>query len=294
MKHLISTALLLLCISTSIYAQNQQEKLPQLVQQITDFKPLPISNEHLNSSNEITAPKPYLDLEPGKSWFKISDDTVGDAYSFNKRVKWAGVADAALNFSANCQGASSTTNNRCLPNSVDNSNQSFDEKNLDRIVLPPKTAYSLMCHSISPILRFDYRNQGTTQNNKVLYFTPYVTVTNSALDDPSLINPYTGQPYSGSFETSFGATVYEMRTLQPGEIETDHKSYSRNCIGGFISRKALETQGLPKSIVNQFFNRKTTIDLHVRGAHNLVENGFLYVGFRILTDEYPKILFPRK
>jgi len=130
-----------------------------------------------------------------------------------------------------------------------------------------------------------YANNTGASADSVFFFTPYVTLENAALDDPSLINNRTGLPFNGSVESGFAASTFRQRTLDAGENELDFASYTRQCIAGFMSYNLLSNSyELSDDVIEEFFANETTIRIHIRGSHNLVSEGNIRMGYRIYTD----------
>lgn len=214
----------------------------------------------------------------------ITRENVGDPESFGCPMRWAGLGqtNSIRITNAECIPDEFT---RCLPASDDGSFGSFDELDVATLVLPPNTAKSLMCHSLTPLNFMQYANNSGTPADSVFFFTPYVTLENAALDDPALINNRTGLPFNGSVDSGFAASTFRQRTMDAGENELDFQSYTRQCIAGFMSYNLLSSSfELSDEVIEDFFANETTIRIHIRGSHNLVSDGSIRMGYRIYTD----------
>ena len=211
-------------------------------------------------------------------------DEVGDVESFGRKVKWAGVGQTiAVSADPSCVP---DTFNRCVASSSGGSFASFDERELETIVLPAKSVHSLVCHHITPFYFYQFLNStGIQQPNARLFLTPYVTVYNDVLNDPSAIDPSTGLPFGGQLEFSMAVSSMQQITLEPGEQLLKRDNYSRHCIAGLLSRQSLVTTwGLPAALADKFFKYETKIVFHLRGSHNFVETAQFFYGIRLTVD----------
>lgn len=238
-------------------------------------------------SADKTLRDPELDFKKGATIrlkASVTEEDVGDIDSFNRNVKWAGLG----------QTKSVVVNSACVPNdytvcappSSGGSFASFDARDLETIVLPGKTAKSLVCHHITPFYTYNLSNtSGALINNARVTFIPYVTIYNDALNDPSAIDPSTGLPYGGQLESGMAMTTLHTFSLVNGGNETHRENYSRHCIAGLISKSGLiNTWGLPASLADQFFKHDTKIVFHLRGNHNFVDSGTFFYGIRFTVD----------
>jgi len=222
----ITLVLTALIMSGSLNADMVTEEVPSSVQKHAKFKPL-ISPELSQQQSRVSAlSKSNSFTSRHSSSFDVTNETVGDADSFGRHAVWAGLGQTGISFNNDCSGFPEEA--VCLPTSDDGSFQSFDELNLERIVLPPKTAYSLLCHSLTPLVNANFVNNSGGTAQSFFFFTPYVTITNAALDDPALINSFTGLPFNGVYEGGFSASQLDSRSLDAGESEQFFRSTSRN------------------------------------------------------------------
>jgi len=230
---------------------------------------------------------PELEFKKGASFSAmapVTEEEVGDVDSFKRNVKWAGLG----------QTKSVVVDSACIPNdhtvcavpSSGGAFASFDARDLETIVLPGKTAKSLVCHHITPFYTYNLSNAtGTLTNNARISLAPYVTIYNDALNDPSAIDPSTGLPYAGQLESGMAMTTLHTFSMVDGGSETHRENYSRHCIAGLISKNGLiNTWGLSASLAEQFFKHDTKIVFHLRGNHNFVDNGTFFYGIRFTVD----------
>ncbi|QGX39649.1 hypothetical protein [Permianibacter aggregans] len=211
-------------------------------------------------------------------------DEVGDVDSFGRKVKWAGVGQTiAVTADPACVPDEF---NRCIATSSGGAFASFDQRDLETIVLPAKSVHSLVCHHITPFYFYQFMNStGSQQTGAQLLLTPYVTVYNDVLNDPAAIDPNTGLPYGGQLEFSMAVTSWQQRTLEPGEQHLQRENYSRHCIAGLLSKQSLIANwGLPEALANKFFKNDTKIVFHLRGSHNFIETAQFFYGIRLTVD----------
>lgn len=213
-----------------------------------------------------------------------SADEVGDVDSFNRFVKWAGLGQTiGVTADGSC---TPDPFNRCIPTSSGGAFVSFDERDLETIVLPKKTAHSMICHHITPFYTYQFFNgTGSQQSGALLFLTPYITVYNDVLNDPSLINPTTGLPFGGQFDQGMAMTTIQDRTLEINERLFERQNYSRHCISGLLSKRDLMgVWGLSEAQAKQFFKNDTKIVFNLRGQHNYIDFAQFFYGIRLTVD----------
>ena len=211
-----------------------------------------------------------------------SADDVGDADSFGRYVKWLGVKQTPMiTVSADCTPGDAL----CLAPSAPGTVLTFDKKALVSITLPPESSSSLICHQLSPFWWYSLDNTGTNNSFGLLQLTPYVTVYNEVLYDPSAVDPNTGIAYGGKLEYSLSAQMNRYHELRPGETVTMNETYSRQCIGGLVSKQQLmNVWGLSENLASKFFKHKTVIEFHLRGRHSGLASASFFYGVRLTGD----------
>lgn len=216
---------------------------------------------------------------------------VGDADSFGRNVKWLGLAQTGvITLDSTCVPAPGDPppgpDDRCVTLNPAPASTSFDFPDLARIKLPGKSAESLLCHWLSPIVSYSFGNPtGVFQPNALFRLTPYVVIESPVLADPALINPLTGLPFGGVLETSFAATYVDSRSLQPGDRQLTRHSQSRTCIAGFLSRRSLvENYGLTEAQAKEVFKKEMALRIGVRGSAALVGSASVLYGLRVVGD----------
>ena len=114
-------------------------------------------------------------------------------------------------------------------------------------------------------------------------YVPSVTIESSALNDPSLIDPTTGNPFNGSFTTTGIGTYSTTKTLASGATEFQALSYSRANTLGF-SRTYFAGLGLPSNVIDDLFKRPMTIRLNVRVSSRWVDSATMLFTIRFLGN----------
>jgi len=125
---------------------------------------------------------------------------------------------------------------------------------------------------------------GVYQGQARAIFTATYKIENEVLNDPTLIDPSTGLPYGGVINTSLGA-VRDGRSLQPGETQVYRDNYTRACLGGLVSKRALmESYGLSDAQATKFFKKDTKITIGMIGSTRHVSDGSMIIGTRFVGD----------
>lgn len=217
-----------------------------------------IELESFNKSDELHHSKEsFLNFAASMSAAKV--DGVGDSDSFGRKVIWAGAKSTKpVSVDSTCVPSDYTV---CASPSTGGSIQHFDARALATIELPKGTALSLICHHITPMYSYRMSNySGRLTNGAFLHLTPYATVYNEALNDPSAVDPATGLTLGGSFDVQMVGTFAREKSLPNEAAEQYSESYTRSCIGGMINKNTLEVlYKLPDSVAKKFFKNETKI-----------------------------------
>lgn len=201
--------------------------------------------------NAIT---PVRGVHAGLSVARAAVST-GDADSFGRLVRWLGVDQADIVFSSQCRSVGKPAPLPCVCIETVNLSATFELRDIARFELPAGSTHSLLCHSLSPIVTIRGRNP-TAASIRRMYYYPWLTTENAVLDDPKLIDPFTGLPYGGKLDAGMGATASHEEPLYPGQRMSRHQRDSIACIGGFLSHRALvEIYGLSDEQARAFFRR---------------------------------------
>jgi hypothetical protein len=219
------------------------------------------------------------------------DDAVGDAASFGRNVKWLGLLQSgSISLRPSCVPAPGDPplgpDDRCVSLNPAPAVTSFDLPDIGRIKLPGKSAKSLLCHWLSPILGYTFENTtGVYQPNASLRLSPYIVIESPVFADPSLIDPGTGLPLGGRLETGFAATYIDARSMQPGDRQFTRHSQSRTCIAGFLSRRNLiQGYGLSEAQADDVFRKDMVLSFGLRGSAGMVSNANVLYGLRVVGD----------
>lgn len=212
---------------------------------------------------------------------------VGDAESFGRPVRWLGVAQAQVVVDSAClPPAEQPPGAGCVqPAATPGALTSFAFEDLARIELPRGASNSLLCHGFSPVLQVEYANPAATDATALLRYTPTLTIESPVLDDPSLINPQTGQPFDGSLVAGMSASEVINTPLRPGESRFEVSRDTASCIAGFLTRRSLvEAYGLTEAQARRFFRREMTVRMNVSGQFRDVAGANLIFGLRVTGD----------
>lgn len=242
-----------------------------------------IELENFNKSDELHYSKEnFLNYAASMSAAKV--DGVGDSNSFGREVVWAGSGSTKpVRVSSTCIPSDYTV---CANPSTGGSIQQFDARALATIKLPRGAALSLICHHISPTFSYHMSNySGRLTNSAFLHLTPYATVYNEALNDPSAVDPSSGLPLGGSFDVQMVGTFARSKSLANEAVEQHSESYTRSCVGGMVNQNTLEVlYNLPETVAKKFFKNETKIVFHLKGAHNFVDSAYFSYGIRLTAD----------
>jgi hypothetical protein len=219
----------------------------------------------------------------------VTATDVGDADSFGRSVTYLGVAQTSqVSFQPDCTpdpASPPLPNDRCVTLSPAPGTTVFDEAELAVIKLPAKATHSIVCHSLTPLMNFQFNNTtGAPQPSAVFNATVAVRIESEVLNDPTLIDPATGLPFGGSFEVVL-PTYRENRSLAADERAFKALTLTRECIGGVLSRSSLTLgEGLSDAQADAFFKKPITMHFGVRGTARLVDFAIFTAGIRLYGD----------
>jgi hypothetical protein len=216
--------------------------------------------------------------------------TVGDADSFNRHVKYIGLISTGFIYVLPDCSLDSTgplgPEDHCVVTTPAPALTNFTINDAGRMLIPAKTANSLFCHNQTSIVTYSFGNDtGVYQPNARIQLTPNYTIQNAALNDPSMIDPTTGLPFNGQFNTSL-AGIRHARSLQPDEHQTERDNTTRACIAGLVSKQNLrDNYGLTDAQIKTFFNSDTVITMNLVGQAQLIDFATINYGTRFYGDE---------
>jgi hypothetical protein len=209
---------------------------------------------------------------------------VGDAESFSKNVIYLGLAQTLpVTLVDDCTGSDPTTE-RCIVQNPAPAVTTFNETGLATLNLPAKASKSLLCFTLTPFIVVDWQNGTASPATARFSANADITITNSLLDDPALIDPNTGLPFGGAIQVSL-STWARTHTMQSGEIDNERSTQSRACIAGIISQRALiDNYGLTATQAKDFFKKPMTLTFGSHGTVSLSTFTQYFYGFRVYGD----------
>jgi hypothetical protein len=214
-----------------------------------------------------------------------TEEEVGDLASFGKEAKFFGYAiTGTILVRRNCSPVVPGPDDRCFTINAATNTVSFDVKDIGRIHFPVKTfenvIYLLSRHQYSYIFL-----NSTTQNKTGRFeYSPYLTLESDVLNDPSLINPQTGQPFNGKLDIFVAGGRSFSKTLFPNYQEFDNIVTGTSSTSGFTKKFFKDNYGLPMPIIDNLFYEKITIRLNIRGFTTNVENAGFGFGVRFIGN----------
>lgn len=197
-----------------------------------------------------------------------------------RNVKWAGLNDMALNITDVCPPEASGPGFEC----VEVADGSYNFPAIDSIVIPARTAHSLMCQVVTPIINYRADNDSGATEEFLFFVSPRLTVYNPVLEDPTLINAETGLPFDGAYATTLTGFHLDQRQLAAGEAVFEWINHSRYCISGVVSATRLAELGLSERQIRRFFNSDTRLEIGLRGVFNALDEASIYYGIRFHSD----------
>lgn len=286
-KHILGLAVAAAVMaSVGVFAQRGGPAQDEIAEAVSVDLPTGKTQQRLAlKASAVAAAKAAKSTDAARAAAPTEED-VYDVDSFKRDVIWLGLTSAFINLSDTCPSDPSNPDELCQVLNPSPSFTSFNFTDTAHITLPPKSANSLLCYWFSPVLNVNYFNPGATPALGRLRYTPTLTIENSVLDDPALIDPTTGAPFGGSFLTSMTASESFQVPLNPGMSITERTRDSAVCMAGFVSKRALiEGYGLTEAQAKEFFKRPTTIRLNVSGQAQNIGFASMVFGLRVVGDE---------
>ena len=214
----------------------------------------------------------------------VTDAEVGDADTFGKNVTYLGLGQTMPVFLADdCTGTDPATS-RCIIQQPAPLLTTFDEAGLGVMTLPGKATKTLMCFTLTPFINLQWTNNTGAQQLARFNAFAVITIDNSVLNDPALIDPNTGAPFNGSLEILL-STWRNTHTIENGELEVQTSQQSRGCNAGLVSRRQLvETYGLTEALAKEFFKKPMTIHFGASGSVSMSQLTQYFYGIRLYGD----------
>lgn len=192
---------------------------------------------------------------------------VGDADSFGRQVRWLGLASGKpLVLRSDCTLQPGEDPDRlCMQVDPVSPGMQFGEfRDVASMTLPGRSTNSVLCHWLTPTIGATLTNY-TGADNVVarLSMQPWITVENEVLNAPGLVDPDTGLPLNGKLDV-YASSSQVSAVLDSGEQVPERLTSTRTCIGGYLSKRSLvEFYGLSEAQAKAFYNKPTTIRLHM-------------------------------
>ncbi len=220
---------------------------------------------------------------------------VGDVDSFQKNARFLGAASGAVALATTC--AASPTPSASPSTSPANTTQCFvidptpgntttvNAPNIARINLPGNAAKDV----IYPILTFfnSYNLQNPTAAqvpNALFNYSATITIFSTVLNDPSIVDPVTGNPAGGALTFVFSPNRFIVdRSLEANERAHNAIDYSRAGNAG-ISKANLISSGLTQHQADDLFNKPMTVRLDVTGSARYLTNAGVTFNMRLFGD----------
>jgi len=213
---------------------------------------------------------------------------VGDPDSFGRNVVYLGLAQTAtVNLQEDCTPDPNDPpppQDRCVTLNPQPAATSFNMDNLDTMQLPAAATKSLLCFTLSPSATFSFNNlTGVRQPNARFTARALITIENEVLNDPTLIDPATGLPYGGRMTLSIGAYT-ESRSIEADERVQQTFLFSRDCVGGLVSKSSLIFSGLSSVQATLFFVKPMKLTFGSQGTVQIVDFASYFYGIRLYGD----------
>ncbi|MCP4897231.1 MAG: hypothetical protein GY906_09705 [bacterium] len=283
-KTLIATVVLSLCMMpVSAEQPSANEFAGEWTDVPTSFSPLG-DLESFNDEFQISDPFAY-EIEAMKKGFNVTEESVGDPYSFGRDKTYLGMAVTSfVNIQEDCTTYPPTPPNVCIESNPAPAITNVDEPDLATIELPGRSSRSLLCFTFTPFASWEWANTTGSQQTAQMFLRPLVRIESEVLNDPALIDPNTGLPFNGVLLDSTISTFLQMRTLDPNETDFQFRATTRSCTGGLVSGRSLRSLGFSKKLIRKFFRNSITISFGVRGRVSMVTDATYAVGVRLYGD----------
>lgn len=214
---------------------------------------------------------------------EVTEETVGDPYSFGRNQTYLGLAQVRVTLRADCSEFPPDAD-PCIELTPAPGVTNVDESDLAAIELPGNATNSLICFTFTPFATWEWLNNTGSTQTASMFLRPTVRVESEVLADPSLINPVTGMPFNGVLIDQPISTFLQSRSLAPGESDFQFRATTRACTGGLASQRMLGGLGLSDKLIKEFFKEPIFISFGVSGSVSMVTSGGYLVGIRLYGD----------
>lgn len=153
-----------------------------------------------------------------------------------------------------------------------------------QITIPGKSAKNVIYLLLNNTVQFD---NGFAAGNFLggqgfMSYSPVVTITSEALNDPAAIDPGTGLPMNGSFTTGLPGAKFRSRTFTATQFEQEIDSYA-SVNGRGLSRTFFKAIGLNENIIDKLYKKDMTLKFGIRVAQiGAVASGTYSYTFRVI------------
>jgi hypothetical protein len=212
---------------------------------------------------------------------------VGDPDSFGKNALFLGVVTSGVVFiDPTCDPADIGPlgpDDHCISPDANGIVPTTTFNDIGRITIPGKSVSNIIYAIANNTASFSFFNANATPQQARMSYVPTVTFESEALNDPSLIDPNTGNPFNGSFTTGNLGTLTNSKTLASAASELQTHSYTRANTLGF-SRAFWAALGLPPAVIDQIYKKPATIRLNIRVSSKLSDSAVLAYTIRFLGN----------
>jgi len=224
------------------------------------------------------------ELDGTKKAPNVTEETVGDPYSFGAKMVYLGVAQTLpVDLLDDCTGYDPEFG-RCIEPNPAPASTSVNESDLGAIELPGKSTKTLICFTVTPFATWEWYNTTASQATAVMTLNTTVRIESDVLLDPSLVDP-SGVPLNGVIDLGI-STFFQNRTMDPNERDAQRHRTTRACTGGIVNEGSLrDVYGLSDHQIKDFFKNPITVSFGVSGDVALTTYVNYFVGIRLYGDK---------
>ncbi len=217
---------------------------------------------------------------------------VGDADTFGKNAQFMGVASGFITLSPACTPAptpvppGTADDTQCF--TIDPSGgttSTFSAQNICRIKLPKNSTKDIIYPVLTFFVNYQLQNStGVPQPQAIFDYSATLTIVSTVLNDPSIIDPNTGDPANGQLVFVFSPDRFRVdRSLAAGERARTRMDYTRAGNAGILKAN-LVTAGLSQHVVDDLFKNPMTVRMDVTGTAKFVTDAAITCNMRLFGD----------
>ena len=218
-------------------------------------------------------------------------DDVGDADSFGHQMKFMGAASGFVTLSTDpCPSPtpapsppSTANNNQCFQLNSAPTPTTFDAQDIARIKLPKDATKDNIYPVFNLFLNYQLQNSTGAPQQGLFRFVAYMIIESTVLNDPSVIDPGTGNPANGKLTFEFDYTYRDDRNMQDGDRQRIQIMLPRVGNTG-VNKQQLLQQGIPPMIVDKLFHSEMTIRMSVTGTARNCTDALITGNMRLFGD----------